>query len=51
MIHFFDRIFFSLFTVSGISKKQLDEIRALARPPAAIRLTMEAVTMMLNPER
>ena len=37
--------------VSGIQKKQLDEIRALARPPEAIRLTMEAVTMMLNPER
>ena len=37
--------------VSGIKKKHLDEIRALARPPAAIRLTMEAVIMMLNPEK
>ena len=37
--------------VSGIQKKHLDEIRSLSRPPAAIRLTMEAVVMMLNPER
>ena len=37
--------------VRGIQKKHLDEIRALARPPAAIRLTMEAVVMMLNPDR
>ena len=37
--------------VSGIKKKHLDEIRALARPPAAIRLTMEAVVMMLDPAK
>jgi dynein heavy chain 1 len=37
--------------VRGIKKSQLDEIRALARPPVAVRLTMEAVCMMINPER
>jgi dynein heavy chain 1 len=37
--------------VRGIKKSQLDEIRALARPPVAVRLTMEAVCMMINPDR
>ena len=37
--------------VRGIEKKHLDEIRSLSRPPPAVRLTMEAVCMMINPER
>ena len=35
-------------SVSSIKKSQLDEIRALARPPAVIRLTVEAVGVMLG---
>ncbi|KAF1777758.1 P-loop containing nucleoside triphosphate hydrolase [Phytophthora cactorum] len=33
-------------SVNSIRKAQLDEIRALARPPAAVRMTMEAVAVM-----
>ncbi|CAH0480997.1 unnamed protein product [Peronospora belbahrii] len=35
-------------SVNSIRKAQLDEIRALARPPAAVRMTMEAVAVMLG---
>ncbi|CAI5743819.1 unnamed protein product [Peronospora destructor] len=35
-------------SVNSIRKTQLDEIRALARPPAAVRMTMEAVAVMLG---
>nr|CCA15174.1 Cytoplasmic dynein 1 heavy chain 1 putative [Albugo laibachii Nc14] len=35
-------------SVNSIRKSQLDEIRALARPPAAIRMTLEAVALMLG---
>ncbi|KAI9911312.1 hypothetical protein PsorP6_009030 [Peronosclerospora sorghi] len=35
-------------SVNSIRKSQLDEIRALARPPAAVRMTMEAVAVMLG---
>ncbi|RHY29832.1 hypothetical protein DYB32_004823 [Aphanomyces invadans] len=35
-------------SVNSIRKAQLDEIRALARPPNAVRLTLEAVAIMLG---
>ncbi|KDO30766.1 hypothetical protein SPRG_04667 [Saprolegnia parasitica CBS 223.65] len=35
-------------SVNSIRKTQLDEIRALARPPNAVRLTLEAVAIMLG---
>ncbi|GMH89230.1 hypothetical protein TrVE_jg3152 [Triparma verrucosa] len=35
-------------SVKGIQKKQLDEMRALARPPENVRLTLEAVAVMLG---
>jgi dynein heavy chain 1 len=35
-------------SVSCIAKNQLDEIRALARPPVAVKLTVEAVAIMLG---
>ncbi|CAK4126621.1 unnamed protein product [Aphanomyces euteiches] len=35
-------------SVNSIRKSQLDEIRALARPPNAVRLTLEAVAIMLG---
>lgn len=35
-------------SVNSIRKSQLDEIRALARPPAAVRMTVEAVAVMLG---
>ncbi|CAM9242548.1 unnamed protein product, partial [Chrysoparadoxa australica] len=35
-------------SVRSIKKAQLDEIRALARPPAAVKTTLEAVCVMLG---
>uniref|UniRef100_K3WUC5 Dynein heavy chain, cytoplasmic n=1 Tax=Globisporangium ultimum (strain ATCC 200006 / CBS 805.95 / DAOM BR144) TaxID=431595 RepID=K3WUC5_GLOUD len=35
-------------SVNSIRKSQLDEIRALARPPVAVRLAVEAVAVMLG---
>jgi dynein heavy chain 1 len=35
-------------SVNSIRKSQLDEIRALGRPPAAVRMTVEAVAVMLG---
>ncbi|RHY13104.1 hypothetical protein DYB25_007654, partial [Aphanomyces astaci] len=35
-------------SVNSIRKAQLDELRALARPPNAVRLTLEAVAIMLG---
>ena len=34
--------------VKSIKKAQLDEVRALARPPNPVRLTLEAVMILLN---
>jgi dynein heavy chain 1 len=34
--------------VNSIKKAQLDEIRALPNPPAAVRTTLEAVSLMLG---
>lgn len=35
-------------SVNSIRKSQLDELRALARPPVAIKMTLEAVAVMLG---
>lgn len=35
-------------SVQNIRKSQLDEVRALGRPPAAVQLTMEMVSVMLG---
>ena len=35
-------------SVQSIRKSQLDEIRALARPPVVVRMTIEAVAMMMG---
>lgn len=35
-------------SVNSIRKSQLDEIRALARPPNAVKMTLEAVAIMLG---
>ena len=35
-------------SVRGIKKSQLDEIRALARPPDNVRMTLEAVAIMMG---
>lgn len=35
-------------SVSNIRKSQLDEVRALARPPPAVQLTMEMVAVMMG---
>jgi dynein heavy chain 1 len=35
-------------SVQNIRKPQLDEVRALARPPNAVRLTMEMVSIMIG---
>ena len=35
-------------SVQGIKKQQLDEVRVLARPPAAIRATLEMVMAMIG---
>ncbi len=35
-------------SVNSIRKSQLDEIRALARPPKAVQMTLEAVAIMLG---
>jgi dynein heavy chain 1, cytosolic len=35
-------------SVNSIRKPQLDEIRALARPPNAVKMTLEAVAIMLG---
>ena len=35
-------------SVQNIRKAQLDEVRALARPPNAVRLTMEMVSIMIG---
>jgi dynein heavy chain 1 len=35
-------------SVQNIRKAQLDEVRALARPPNAVRLTMEMVSLMIG---
>jgi dynein heavy chain 1 len=35
-------------SVRGIKPAQLNEVRALARPPNGVRLTMEAVCVMLG---
>lgn len=35
-------------SVQNIRKAQLDELRALARPPAAVQLTMEVISVMMG---
>jgi len=35
-------------SVQGIKKSQMDEVRGLARPPNAVRLTMEMVCVMIG---
>jgi dynein heavy chain 1 len=35
-------------SVQNIRKAQLDEVRGLARPPPAVRLTMEMVCIMIG---
>ncbi len=37
--------------VKSIKKAQLDEVRVLARPPNAVRLTLEAVLILLGEEK
>lgn len=36
--------------VSGIKKSQLSEVKSMANPPAAVKLALESVCLMLNCE-